>query len=73
MIATTDHQEDIVYANVGNQYARIAVYTGHSSSNVISLDLDFLQQVRNQVPITKQRRPDIYDVIDKQSVKGNQL
>lgn len=44
VIATTDDQEGIVYADI---------------------DLDYLQQVRDQIPITKQRRNDIYDLIEK--------
>jgi hypothetical protein len=31
-----------------------------------STDLDFLQQVRDQIPVTKQRRHDIYNVIEQQ-------
>lgn len=31
------------------------------------IDLDYIGQVRNQIPISKQKRNDVYDVVDKQS------
>jgi len=44
VIATTEHDEHIVYADI---------------------DLEYLQQVRQQIPVTKQRRNDVYEVTSK--------
>lgn len=44
VIATTEHDEHIVYADI---------------------DLAYLQQIRDQIPLTHQRRTDIYEVTEK--------
>jgi len=44
VIATTEHDEDIVYADI---------------------DLEYLHQIRDQIPLTRQRRTDVYEVVEK--------
>ena len=34
---------------------------------VFRLDLDYLQQIRSQIPITLQRRSDMYEVVEKKN------
>lgn len=41
----------------------------HESILYADIDLDYLEQVRQQIPITKQRRTDIYEVSNKSGIK----
>ena len=65
VVAKTDEKESIVYADIGNSSSVFLCFISFLLLAFFWPDLDYLRQVRDQIPITKQRRPDVYEVIQK--------
>lgn len=56
-----DEEEGIIYADIGKfDYYHVNIYVCCCIT-----DLDKLKSIREQIPITKQRREDIYHVAEK--------
>lgn len=66
VIAKTDEKESIVYVDIGNtSFHPFPSVSPFLSPTFSCSDLEYLQQVRAQVPITKQRRSDVYEIVQK--------
>lgn len=66
VVATTDHTESVVYADIGidNPFL-LLIYLRRTSLLVHFLaDLEYLEKVRTETPLIKKRRLDIYQVTE---------
>ena len=68
VIATTDHKESVIYADIGILYFVIKEPQNSSIYNFLfdyyAEDLNYLNQVRQEMPLIEQRRLDVYKVIE---------
>ena len=66
VIASTDEKEGIVYADIDTVIFQLKIDAYYMNWQCVRrLDLSFLDQIRDQIPITRQRRSDVYEVIQK--------
>lgn len=61
VISTTDENQSIIYADISMYLASKAFFFLFLVLTS-GLDLEFVQQVRDQIPVLKQKRNDLYEV-----------